>query len=95
MSKSTYLNFTREGSAPCSYMSVQLEELGLDAKIKTIRSLSNPDMVAQHHINSFPTLVKLDEDGVEVARIESNASNVELLRFMRNAEEVPSASNNT
>ena len=61
------LKFFTEFCSPCRTMSVQLAELGFN--VESVDATKNRDLVEKYSVMAVPTLIKIDEDGNEIARL--------------------------
>ena len=61
------LKFFTEFCSPCRTMSVQLAELGLN--VESVDAIKRRDLVDKYSVMAVPTLIKVDEDGNEIARL--------------------------
>ena len=61
------LKFFTEFCSPCRTMSVQLAELGLE--VESVDAIKRRDLVDKYSVMAVPTLIKVDEDGNEIARL--------------------------
>ena len=61
------LKFFTGFCSPCRTMSVQLAELGLN--VESVDAIKNRDLVDKYSVMAVPTLIKIDEDGNEIARL--------------------------
>lgn len=61
------LKFFTEFCSPCRTMSVQLAELGLN--VESVDAIKRRDLVDKYSVMAVPTLIKVDKDGNEIARL--------------------------
>ena len=61
------LKFFTEFCSPCRTMSIQLAELGL--AVESVDAIKNRDLVEKYSVMAVPTLIKVDEEGNEIARL--------------------------
>ena len=66
------LKFFTEFCSPCRTMSVQLAELGFE--VESVDAIKQRDLVDKYGVMAVPTLIKVDEDGNEVARLRGAQS---------------------
>lgn len=65
------LIFTLPGCRPCAYLKKMLEEnpaVVQDFKVSYVDVTAHPETAKLFHVNSMPTIVRLDADDREVAR---------------------------
>jgi thioredoxin-related protein len=60
-------------------MSVQLAELGLN--VESVDAIKNRDLVEKYSVMAVPTLVKVDEEGNEIARLRGAQTAEKLKEF--------------
>lgn len=73
------LKFFTEFCSPCRTMSVQLAELGLN--VESIDAIKNHDLVEKYSVMAVPTLIKVDEEGNEIARLRGAQTADKLKEF--------------
>lgn len=73
------LKFFTEFCSPCRTMSVQLAELGLN--VESVDAIKNRDLVEKYSVMAVPTLVKVDEEGNEIARLRGAQTAEKLKEF--------------
>lgn len=61
------LKFFTEFCSPCRTMTVQLAELGLN--VESVDAIKRRDLVDKYSVMVVPTLIKVDEEGNEIARL--------------------------
>lgn len=83
---SKILKFSAHWCGPCKVMSKQLgllkNELS-DTVIEEIDISENTELKTKYDIRSIPTLIRLDVDGVEVARSVGALTVSKLMEFIR------------
>lgn len=60
-------------------MSVQLAELGFE--VEDVNAIKRRDLVDKYSVMAVPTLIKVDEDGNEIARLRGAQSTDKLKEF--------------
>jgi thioredoxin-related protein len=60
-------------------MSVQLAELGLN--VESVDAIKNRDLVEKYSVMAVPTLIKVDEEGNEIARLRGAQTAEKLKEF--------------
>lgn len=73
------LKFFTEFCSPCRTMSAQLAELSLD--VESIDAIKRRDLVDKYSVMAVPTLIKVDEDGNEIARLRGAQTAEKLKEF--------------
>ena len=73
------LKFFTEFCNPCRTMSVQLAELGFD--VESVDAIKNRDLVEKYSVMAVPTLIKVDEEGNEIARLRGAQTAEKLKEF--------------
>lgn len=73
------LKFFTEFCSPCRTMAVQLAELGLE--VEDVNAIKRRDLVGKYSVMAVPTLIKVDEDGNEIARLRGAQSTDKLKEF--------------
>lgn len=73
------LKFFTEFCSPCRTMSVQLAELGLN--VESVDAIKNRDLVEKYSVMAVPTLIKVDEEGNEIARLRGAQTAEKLKEF--------------
>lgn len=73
------LKFFTEFCSPCRTMSVQLAELGLN--VESVDAIKNRDLVEKYSVMAVPTLIKVDEEGNEIARLRGAKTAEKLKEF--------------
>lgn len=61
------LKFVKDNCPPCQAMSMFLTENAIEHESKN--AMSNMDLLRKYNIKSVPTLLKLDIEGNEIARV--------------------------
>ena len=61
------LKFFTEFCGPCRAMSAKLTELGFE--VENVDAIKRRDLVDKYAVLAVPTLIKIDEDGNEIARL--------------------------
>ena len=61
------LKFFTGFCSPCRTMSVQLAELGFE--VESIDAIKRRDLVDKYAVMAVPTLIKVDGEGNEIARL--------------------------
>ena len=73
------LKFLTEFGSPCRTMSVQLAELGLE--VESVDAIKHRDLVDKYSVMAVPTLIKVDENGNEIARLRGAQTAEKLKEF--------------
>ena len=73
------LKFFTEFCSPCRTMSIQLAELGFE--VENVNAIKHRDLVDKYSVMAVPTLIKIDEDGNEIARLRGAQSADKLKEF--------------
>ena len=73
------LKFFTEFYSPCRTMAVQLAELGFE--VEDVNAIKRRDLVDKYSVMVAPTLIKVDEDGNEIARLRGAQSADKLKEF--------------
>ena len=73
------LKFFIEFCSPSRTMSVQLAELGFE--VEDVNAIKHRDLVDKYSVMAVPTLIKVDEDGNEIARLRGAQSADKLKEF--------------
>ena len=60
-------------------MSIQLAELGL--AVESVDAIKNRDLVEKYSVMAVPTLIKVDEEGNEIARLRGAQTAEKLKEF--------------
>ena len=61
------LKFFTEFCGPCRAMSAKLTELGFE--VESVDAIKRRDLVDKYAVMAVPTLIKIDEEGNEIARL--------------------------
>ena len=61
------LKFFTEFCGPCRAMSAKLTELGFE--VESIDAIKRRDLVEKYSVMAVPTLIKVDGEGEEIARL--------------------------
>lgn len=73
------LKFSGEWCAPCKVLSATLERLGLPVEEKDVEK--DIHEATKRGIKTVPTLIKVDDNDVEIGRIQGTASEHALKEF--------------
>ena len=78
------LRFTASWCQPCKALAQNLERVTTDLPIQVIDIDEQQDLAVHFNVRSVPTLVKIDADKKEVARVVGVQNTAELESFINN-----------
>jgi len=78
------LRFTATWCQPCKALAQNLERVTTDLPIQVIDIDEQQDLAVHFNVRSVPTLVKIDADKKEVARVVGVQNTAELDTFINN-----------
>lgn len=63
------LKFYGDWCRPCSTLTGTLKEMNLSVSVEEIDVDRHPDVATKHGVRGVPTLIRLDDEGKETARL--------------------------
>ncbi len=76
------LRFTASWCEPCKALAKNIERVVTEREIQVIDIDQEQDLAALFMVRSVPTLIKIDQDKKEVARVVGVQSTAELDKFI-------------
>ena len=76
------LRFTASWCEPCKALAKDIERVVTEREIQVIDIDQEQDLAALFMVRSVPTLIKIDQDKKEVARVVGVQSTAELDKFI-------------
>ena len=78
------LRFTASWCEPCKALAKNIERVETEREIQVIDIDQEQDLAQHFMVRSVPTLIRIDQDKKEVARIIGVQSTAELEKFINN-----------